>query len=602
MIKENFPQELKDIPQWICHLKKVPKSPKNGRNLSGSLTKWGTTFEAACAAVEKYKFDGLGFVFTANDPYCGIDIDHCIEDNKINSKARSIIDACNSYTEYSLSKTGIHIITKNTSTKKALYKKDGVEVYSEGRYFSMSGFGIEGRSEINTVDIERLLSDEIIAPKEEKAPEGTLLKNAQIKELVERIESSGNGDKFKVLWNGDWKQLYESHSEADMALCSILAFWLSDAVVIDQMFRLSKMFRDKWDRSVGQGKTYGQLLIEKTLLHREGSITANSLVVEIDLFKEMVMPEIKTIMSPWLTFGSTHMIYARRGVGKTFFAMSLSLAITHGSGFGDWELEEAVNVMYVDGEMLPQMMKDRIIDLQPNYAKKQKNWYILSSGINLQNGGLAINIAKQYWQDFIFNEVITKDIKLVFIDNISALTSGIEEDKSTSWDSIAVWINKLKQTGCAVVLIHHAGKTGTQRGTSAREDALDTIIFLRKTTDDATVGVDVDIVFEKSRHIAGSAVATSNARLIPDPSNGNLIWNFNSPNVTRRNEILQMLVDGKSFDEIKDRLQVSKNTVAKYKKEAIERNLIGKSNAGLFFTETGLTVVRGEHGNSNYEF
>lgn len=602
---DNIPQELKDIPQWICHLKKVPKSPKNGRNLSGSLTKWGTTFDEACAAVEKYKLDGLGFVFTANDPYCGIDIDHCVENGIINKKARSIIDACNSYTEYSLSKTGIHIITKNTSNKKALYKKDGVEVYSEDRYFTMSGFGIEGRSEVNTVDIERLLSNEITASttkeEEEKTPEGTLLKNSQIKELIERIESSGNGDKFKVLWNGDWNQLYESHSEADMALCSILAFWLSDAVVIDQMFRLSKMFRDKWDRSVGQGKTYGQLLIEKTLLHREGSITANSLVVEIDTFKEMTMPEIKTIMSPWLTFGSTHMIYAKRGVGKTFFAMSLSLAITHGSGFGDWELEEAVNTMYIDGEMLPQMMKERIIDLQPNYTKKQKNWYILSSGINLQNGGLAINITKQYWQDFIFNEVIAKDIKLVFIDNISALTPGIEEDKSTSWDSIAVWINKLKQTGCAVVLVHHAGKTGTQRGTSAREDALDTIIFLRKTTDDATVGVDVDIVFEKSRHIAGSAVATSNARLIADPASGNLIWNFNSPNTTRRNEILQMLVDGKSFDEIKDRLQVSKNTVAKHKKEAIERNLIGKSNTGLFFTEIGLTVVRGES-KGNYEF
>lgn len=604
----NIPQELKDTPRWICHLKKVPKSPKNGRNLSGSLTKWGATFEEACAAVEKYKLDGLGFVFTADDLYCGIDIDHCVENGKINEKARSIIDACNSYTEYSLSKTGIHIIVKNTEKDKIVHKKDGVEIYSEDRYFTTSGFGIEGRSEINTVNIKKLLLNEIETPAESKSSEGKPLNNTQIRELVERIESSGNGDKFKVLWNGDWKQLYESHSEADMALCSILAFWLSDSVKIDQLFRLSKMFREKWDRSVGQGKTYGQLLIEKTLLHREGSITANSLVVEIDMFKEMEMPEIKTIMSPWLTFGSTHMIYAKRGVGKTFFAMSLSLAVTHGSGFGDWELQEAVNTMYVDGEMLPQQMKSRIIDLQPNYCKKQKNWYILSSGINLQNGGLAINIGKQYWQDFIFNEVMTKEIKLLFLDNISALTPGIEENESTSWDNIAVWINKLKQTGCAVVLIHHAGKGGAQRGTSAREDALDTVIFLRKSTEDATVGVDIDLIFEKSRHLAGSSVATSNARLLPDPASGNLIWSFNSPNVTRRNEILQMLVEGRSYDEIKNSLQVSKNTIVKIKKDSISKGWIGITEkkegnvvGKLYFTNIGKMVVKGEH-SGNYEF
>lgn len=597
----NIPQELKDAPRWICHKNKVPKNPRNGRNLAGDQNNWGTSFEKACAALERYKLGGLGFVFLKEDNYCGIDIDHCVENGSINETARKIIETCNSYTEYSLSKTGIHIIVKNTDNEKLLYKKFGVEVYTEGRYFTMSGFGLNGINTINTVDMKAVLRNVIEKPEEDS--NGGLLTTAQINELIERIESSGNGDKFKVLWNGEWERLYESHSEADMAFCSILAFWLSDAVQIDQIFRMSKMFRSKWDRSVGQNKTYGQLLIEKTLLHREGAITSNSLVVEIDAFRTMEMPEIKTIMTPWLSYGSTHMIYAKRGAGKTFFAMSLSLAVTYGENFGDWEVREPVNTMYVDGEMLPQQMKERIADLQNNFKDKKRNWYILSSGINLQNNGLAINIAKPYWQDFIFNEVKEKNVKLLFLDNISALTPGIEENESTSWDVIAAWLNKIKQTGCAVVLIHHAGKGGQQRGTSSREDALDTVIFLRKTTEDATVGVDIDVIFEKARHISGAMVATTNARLIVEPGTKNLIWCFNSSKASKRGKILQMLVEGRSYDEIKDAVQVSKNTIAKHKREALERNWISERGGAIFLTATGQAIINNEgEQNGNYGF
>lgn len=603
----NIPQELKDIPRWICHKAKVPKNPKSGRNLAGDQNKWGVSFDEACKALEKYKFDGLGFVFVASDEYCGIDLDNCVKNSNIDDRAKNIINICNSYTEYSPSKTGIHIIVKNINKKKVLHKKDGIEVYTEGRYFTISGFGVTGNEKVNTVDVNGLLAK--VSKKDDEKPsndnesvDDKLLSNSQINELVERIKISANGAKFQILWDGDWKREYESHSEADMALCSILAFWVNKASQIDQMFRLSKMFREKWDRSVGQGKTYGQLLIEKVLLHQEGTITANSLVLEMDKFKEMEMPEIKTIMFPWLTFGSTHMIYAKRGVGKTFFALSLSLAVTHNSNFGEWELQEAVNSMYVDGEMLPQHMKKRINDLRFNYGKKEKNWYILSSGINLQNNGLAINIAKPYWQDFIYNEVISKEIKLLFLDNISALTPGIEENESTSWDGIAVWINKLKQTGCAVVLVHHAGKGGTQRGTSAREDALDTVIFLRKSSDDATVGVDVDVVFEKSRHIAGSAVAAVNARLVVEPGTENLIWSFDSPGTSKRNDILQLLIQGKSYDEIRNTIQVSKNTITKYKKEAVDRNWIGESKGKIFLTSIGQAIIKRKTEDTTYGF
>ncbi len=587
---ENLPEELKRVPQWICHQKKVPKNPLTGRNLTKGMEKWGTSFDVACQAVDKYGFDGLGFVFKRTDDYCGIDLDKCVIEGNINPKAKRIIELCDSYTEYSPSRTGIHIIVKNTDKSKVLLKTAGIEAYSEDRYFTVSGFGING-DKVRSVNVPRILQLYATESTTTKEINGELLTPAQIRELVEKVEASGNGDKFKQLWSGDWKEEYDSHSEADMALCSILAFWLNTVEQIDQVFRMSKMFRAKWDRSVGQGKTYGQMTIEKVMLHKENVKVTSSLVMELDDFMVLKMPEIKMIMSPWLSYGSTHMVYAPRGAGKTFFSMSIGLAAAHGTDFGEWEMKESVNVMYVDGEMLPQHMQKRVNSLKCNLNGKEKNWYILSSGLNLQNGGSAINIAKTYWQDYISQEVKTKDIKLLFLDNIAALTPGIEENESSSWDIIASWFVKVKQTGCAIILVHHAGKGGKQRGTSAREDALDTIIVLKPNTSDPTVGVDVDIIFEKSRHIAGSAVASLNFKLKSDPGSNDVYWDIGSPGVSKRNSAIRMMIEGKPYREIAEAVGVSKSMLTKYKEFAITKGWIEVHNDSLRLTKLGGSIL-----------
>jgi RecA-family ATPase len=315
------------------------------------------------------------------------------------------------------------------------------------------------------------------------------------------------------------------------------------------------------------------------------------MVIELDDFKVLEMPEIKTMMHPWLSYGSTHMIYAPRGAGKTFFAMSIGLAVAHGTDFGEWALKEPENVLYVDGEMLPQDMMKRIRGLESNLQKKCKKWYILSSGINLHHKGSAINIAKPYWQDYISNEVTSKDIKLLFLDNISALTSGVEENESSSWSSIASWQNKLKQTGCAIVIIHHAGKGGQQRGTSSREDALDTVIALRPTSKTPESGVDVDVIFEKSRHISGIQTAAMNFKILSEPGSGVLKWEMSQAGNSKRNEVIKLLTQGLSYREISERVGVSKAMVGKYKQTAIEKGWIQETEEGITQTKLGGTVL-----------
>jgi primase-polymerase (primpol)-like protein len=75
--------------------------------------------------------------------------------------------------------------------------------------------------------------------------------------LIERAKRARNGDKFSRLWAGDASE-YDSASEADLALCSILAFWtVGDPDSIDRLFRESGLFRDaKWSReSYGIGRS-----------------------------------------------------------------------------------------------------------------------------------------------------------------------------------------------------------------------------------------------------------------------------------------------------------------------------------------------------------
>lgn len=83
------------------------------------------------------------------------------------------------------------------------------------------------------------------------------------KALIERIIKSTQADKFLRLWNGDTSG-YPSHSEADMALCRMLAFWTGgDSARVDSLFRQSGLMRAKWDRDLRPGYTYGSWTIER---------------------------------------------------------------------------------------------------------------------------------------------------------------------------------------------------------------------------------------------------------------------------------------------------------------------------------------------------
>ena len=145
----SIPPELKELDQWVIwKADKRPYNPRNNQPASVSDPRTWDSFENACKAVKDYKAKGMGFVFTADSPYCGIDLDKVIdEDGNIDPEAQAIIDKLDSYTEISQSGRGIHIIVKGKKPGGDC-KTKGIEVYDHGRYFALTGDIYQGKATI----------------------------------------------------------------------------------------------------------------------------------------------------------------------------------------------------------------------------------------------------------------------------------------------------------------------------------------------------------------------------------------------------------------------------------------------------------------------
>ncbi len=290
------PQELKDRPQWVMwvpqeaeggHLTKVPLSAIHNERASSTKPADWADYATAMREASFRDHAGVGFVFSKDDPYTGIDLDDCVDPQggEIQPWAQEVLDKLNSYAEISPSGKGIKLWVKARMPdgRGRRTKVDGgqIEVYSEGRYFTVTGKHLPGTP--ITIEARQQQLDEILSslfpPKVEgdaalcragvfpvpspSKPEDEALAALDDETIIRRAKNAKNSAKFRALWEGDWEgEGYPSQSEADAALCLILAYWANgDAVTVDRLFRQSKLFRDKWDAQRGE-HTYGGRTVE----------------------------------------------------------------------------------------------------------------------------------------------------------------------------------------------------------------------------------------------------------------------------------------------------------------------------------------------------
>ncbi|MEH7149333.1 phage/plasmid primase, P4 family [Bacillus thuringiensis] len=274
-----IPAELKALPQWILwkfetrngKQTKVPCQVTGEMAQANNRRTW-STFATAVKFYLEGDYDGIGFVFSRQDNYIGIDIDKCVVDGKTNAFATEIIDILDSYTEFSPSGNGIHIIIRGGLPQSVLgtgrkNTKHGLEIYSYGRFFTFTG----NRENSNDV-YER--TDELAELFEKYFDDSDIQGRVNLAEfekdeikisndaLWERMFRSKNGDEIRSLYNGSL--INDDHSASDLALCNHLAFWTGkSATRMDSMFRETSLFRDKWDviHFSDTNETYGERTI-----------------------------------------------------------------------------------------------------------------------------------------------------------------------------------------------------------------------------------------------------------------------------------------------------------------------------------------------------
>lgn len=264
MMYEKIPNELKAQKNWVCwSADKLPKNPYTGGNAQSNNPETWADFETACAAVEKYRFNGIGFMFAP--PYFGVDMDDCVENQELIDE---FVESLQSYTEWSTSGTGIHIICKGKLPEGAR-RKGKIEMYEDRRYFIMTGNVYDDRY-TKIVDctekIKILHTKYLYTPKPKVLPREVEQINMSDQDVIDKARSCKTGSLFQLLYAGAWEGLYSSQSEADMAFCNHLAFWTQkDEAQMDRIFRSSGLMRPKWDQRRGT-LTYGELTIQKACL------------------------------------------------------------------------------------------------------------------------------------------------------------------------------------------------------------------------------------------------------------------------------------------------------------------------------------------------
>lgn len=255
---------------------KVPYNPRTG---AMARTNDPSTFADFNTAMKSYAiggWDGIGY--RVSEGIGAIDIDHCIrEDGSLNDVAASILGIFpDAYFERSPSGTGLRgffRLSPDFAYDKTVYyinnRKHGLEVYLPGvtnRFVTVTGDMFRNGAVTRNDGSLRTLLDTFMK-RSTRVSSKTVEPVSYLDDdgVIAHASASESGDKFKALYAGNWEEGYDSQSDADMALVSILAFWCGNVEEqIDRIFRTSGLMRDKWDRMTGD-RTYGQITIRNAV-------------------------------------------------------------------------------------------------------------------------------------------------------------------------------------------------------------------------------------------------------------------------------------------------------------------------------------------------
>jgi len=514
---------LKQYPQWVCWKyeerdgkpTKVPKNPNTGGNAaSNNPATWGT-YDEAILACKAANFDGIGFML---DPgavkLVGVDLDYCLDNGTIKPWAKDIVTTLNSYTEITPSGEGLRVFLFGDLPPKG--RKNGqVELYTSGRFLTVTGNHLDGTpTEIKDREAEILTVHRQIFgdPKETRPAQPAIPTNLDDQELIERARSAANGAKFSDLWAGKITG-HPSASEADLALCEMLAFWTGgDANQIDRLFRASGLIRDKWDETRNSdGQTYGEMTISKALEvqtefysppaeQTTGPPPPPEPTLDIPATLEELWPvyslseglKLYEEAVDWLIYGlwerdSIGVTFGDGASGKTYLAINFCVALACGLPIlsNQYPYLEPQKVLYFISEgrrhFFPRILAaingaattyNRPVEELRELVEQNLIIQIDVPQLYAENAKRSIKDYLKLWHYRGFPQV-----DFAVIDTLHRASVGGDENSEKDANIILENVREfVRETGGAVNIVHHSNKAGGYRGSSAYRNDVEAML------------------------------------------------------------------------------------------------------------------------------
>jgi len=291
-------------------------------------------------------------------------------------------------------------------------------------------------------------------------------------------------------------------------------------------------------------------------------------------FLAIEVPPRAMLLAPILPERSLSMLYSPRGTGKSWLGLSIGLAVASGSPLVRWTAPRPRHVLHVDGEMPLADLQSRLASIKAGMGAEIPNdgFRILAA----DNTEAGINLSSNEGQQALERHL--DGVDLLILDNLSTLLAGGSEGASDAWLPMQNWLLRLRRKGIAVLLIHHAGINGRQRGTSRREDALDTVIALRRPADySPEEGARFEVHIEKARTLVGDGALPFEAMVeafVSGSGRAGIRWVARDLKPSILYRAAELFRDGHTVRQVADLLGVSRSEAGRLRLRAAADGLV----------------------------
>jgi hypothetical protein len=586
-------QELQQFKQWVNWIndplaKNLPegeqwkehKSPVQA-NESGEVvapaksntpSTW-SSYDAVFAAAAKNPKLGIGFVLA--NGVCGQDFDHVIDSGVTEPWVLAEISKLNTYTEISPSGTGYHCLGKANLPGGKNPDHNRVETYDSGRYFTFTGNHVPGTPEFINENqaaassfYTRIADLDLGRPKPTKKDKnGTIVSCTNFDLFTDALRNHSGS--VESLINDDTVQIEVGEGGRHGFLTRAIGYLWDGKRTKDELNTLGSSIAERFCCSGGREITANEIgdLVsycmerdpnqsqkESPLQAQKKRLIGVPWFTSVDDFLvEKISPKRSLITdmagNPILTSSMLAELYAFRGVGKSLFLLAFIHLLIFGGEFLGYKSTGGFKVLLCDGELPPQDLQDRLQEL----VGVSHGLFTMMDTSHLPGHVFPSMSDPDYQQEFI-RQVDELKPDVVIFDTLTACFK-FDTNDTDKWMVVNQFFTDLRNKEYCMVLSHHAGKNGTQRGRTDGDDDLDLVLKLDMPSGhEPGMGLEFVVTYEKYRPKVkeGTRVIGFQAKLV--------LGKWELVIDSEKQNIIKALTDGQTYKWIRENLPGVNNT------------------------------------------